>query len=735
MNDAVPPGSAIEGLATHVGIEIDWIDAHGAPARVGRETLVRLLTAMGIAAADEREARDSLAGLQREVWSQTLPPVLVHRPQSGPLTIPLTLAAETGEVHWRLEREDGSIDSGRVGFEDLPLDDAARVDGCMLQRRLLTPRFALTPGHHRFSLGRDGPAMALIVTPQRCWLPETLGDRGRIWGIAAQLYLLRSDTDWGIGDYGDLCGLVDLAAGHGADLVGLNPLHALFPDVPQEASPYSPSSRLLLNPLNIDLMAVLALADCREARELIASEDLQRDLALCRAAPMLDYVRVTAIKLPVLRLLFDACMREDDGERRRAFEAFRRGQGAAFERHCLYLALRGHFAALDPACAHWQAWPHEYRDPESTQVIGFAREHRQAVDFVAWTQWIADEQLEQAATLAKRRSMKVGLYRDLAIGADRGGAETWSSSSTVVADAQVGAPPDVHLPSGQDWGLPPFDPRQLRANGYRDFIELVRANMRHAGGLRIDHVMGLSRLWWVPRGMRPGEGAYVRYPLEDLLGILALESHRQRCLVVGEDLGTVPEGFRERAAQAGVLSYRVVFFERDPISDAFVEPPDYPREAVAVLGSHDLPTLSGWWEARDLDLKERLGLFPTREEAQHQRAMRERDRAQLIQVLVGQCLLEPGVPPDALALSRAAHAFIARSRAAIAIAQIDDLAGEMDPVNLPATSLEHPNWRRRQSVTLKELVDLPSFVGPIAELRAARRPGVAGATKSSASEP
>ena len=259
-----------------------------------------------------------------------------------------------------------------------------------------------------------------------------------------------------------------------------------------------------------------------------------------------------------------------DPARWRAFEAFRREQGEMLERNYLFLALREHFAKQAASRADWHAWPEEYRDPASAAVARFAAENRHRVDFFAWLQWVADEQLGLAANTAKDRGMAVGLYRDLAVGADRAGAETWADSAAVVSAAQVGAPPDIHNPAGQNWGLPPFHPRALREEGYRSFVQLLRANMRHAGGLRIDHAMGLQHLYWVPQGQEPSAGAYVRYPMEDLIGILALESHRHKCLVVGEDLGTVPEGFRERMAKANILSYRVLFFDQEPETGAFL---------------------------------------------------------------------------------------------------------------------------------------------------------------------
>lgn len=304
--------------------------------------------------------------------------------------------------------------------------------------------------------------------------------------------------------------------------------------------------------------------------------------------------------------------------------------------------------------------------------------------------------------------MEIGLYRDLAVGADGGGAESWANPRTILASAHVGAPPDILNPAGQDWGLPPFDPRALREEVYAGFTDLVRANMRHSGGLRIDHVMALRHLYLIPEGSPPAEGAYVAYPMEDLIAVLALESRRQRCLVVGEDLGTVPEGFRERMQTAGILSYRVTAFERDA-DGVFIAPEAYPPLAVAVLGSHDLATLRGWWEGRDIDLKARHGLYPDTEEEARQRAQREQERVAFLDALVTADLLAEDEArigsPFGPHLAGAAHAFLGRTRSGLAVAQLDDLLGEADQVNLPGTIDQHPNWRRKHAVPIEEIAD------------------------------
>jgi 4-alpha-glucanotransferase len=716
-------GVALDRLAERMGIEAGFRDVRGGMVSTSAATKRALLAAMGQEAPDEARAEASLEALERDDWLRPLPPVQVVRADAGTPAVELVLPADTETVGWRLILEDGGRRHGRIAFGQLERIAVRDFDGRPLERRRLMLEAGLPWGYHRLTIEPSNAAMTVIVTPGRCWLPDQLERGGRLWGIAAQLYLLRSATNWGIGDFTDLRGLVELAASRGAAVIGLNPLHAMFLDNPGHASPYSPASRLLLNILNIDVMALPELEHSTAARELMESETFRHRLESCRAAHLVDYVAVTALKLPVLEALFEECHSATVRTRWRAFEEFRRERGAVLEQHCLFLALREHFAAQQPARADWHDWPAAYRHPASPAVTRFTEQHRHRLDFLAWLQWLADEQLGAAAGVAQK-SMAIGLYRDLAIGADRSGAETWaaatgaaatgsnatgSNATAVVSGAHVGAPPDIGNPAGQDWGLPPFHPVELRNEAYRAFIELIRANMRHAGGLRIDHVMGLQHLYWVPEGKRPPDGAYVRYPMEDLIGILALESHRQKCLVVGEDLGTVPDGFRERMTDANILSYRVLFFEQDGASGVFVPPRDYPRPALAVTGSHDLPTLRGWWEGRDLAMRHDLRLFPRPEDAAEQRHQRQRDRGHLLEALRREGLLQGNEEPDGATLALAVHAYLARSPSMLAMAQIDDLTDECDPVNVPATTTEYPNWRRRLSMTLADLARLPRF--------------------------
>ncbi|MGQ9370589.1 4-alpha-glucanotransferase [Azospirillum sp. ST 5-10] len=721
--EGAPAPRPLERLAERMGIETAYTDAAGRTVTMTRGTIRTVLRAMGVEAADDDAAEAHLAAIERDELSRALPPVVVRRVDRPPFGVPVTLAAGTGTLRWTLRTEDGDRREGTATVADLPLLRQAALDGRPVEvRRLDLP--APPPGYHGLRVSADGVVgeTSLIAVPGRCHLPEALEAGRRLWGMAAQLYALRSASDWGVGDFGDLANLVEIAASRGAAVVGLNPLHALFLDLPDQASPYSPASRLFLHPLAIDATAVPELATSAAVRARIATPEFQEALSAARDCALVDYEAVTRLKLPILEALFAEFRAAAAPERRAAFEDFRRAAGAALERFCVFQALRERFAA--EGVSDWRRWPDTLHDPASPAVAAFAADHRDRVDFYAWLQWIADGQLAAAAGRFRAHGAAIGLYRDLAVGAAGAGAETWMAPHVVVSAAHVGAPPDLFNPAGQDWGLPPFHPHALREDAYRPFIALVRANMRHAGALRIDHAMALQHTYWVPAGSAPADGAYVTYPMEDLLGILALESRRNRCLVIGEDLGTVPAGFRERMEQAGILSYRVLFFEWTE-DGGFVGPDDYPYLALATAGSHDLATLRGWWQGRDIAEKERAGLYPDPGEAKRQRERRRDERGRLIDAL-----RDAGLPlaasfggdsPYDTALGQAVHAYLARTASAIAMVQLDDMTDEPDQINLPGSTDEYPNWRRKLSLTLEELADDP-LAGALASIMAAARP-------------
>ena len=684
----------VDGLAERCGIQHSSVDVFGKELVTSPKLKQALLKAMGFDVATDAEAETTLADLEAAEWERALPPVLVVLP--GTVRVPITVSPASDEVKWALTLEDGSERLGRASLRELDVLETRTHQGQILLRRQLVLPEDLPCGYH--SLKLDGAEMLLIVTPGKCWLPDVRHGR-RYWGLAAELFLLRSERNWGIGDFTDLRALVKLAQSLGADLVGLNPLHAMFLDKPGDASPYSPSDRTLLNVLNIDVEEIPELARSEEAKKLIGSEPFQQRLGGARGSPLVEYETVAELKLSVLRLLFATFEEREDPQRQRQFADFRRERGELLHRACLFQAMRAYFSSQTPARPDCNEWPDEYRSSGSAGVAGFAAREAHLLRFHLWLQWVADYQLREATKPGE--GMAIGIYRDLAVGAAPGGAEIWSEPGLLVSGASIGAPPDILNRSGQNWGLPPLHPINTRQQGYRSFIALLRANMRYAGGLRIDHAMALLRLYWIPIGNDPKDGAYVHYPMEDLIGILALESQRHQCLVVGEDLGTVPEGFRERMAEANILSYRVLFFEKD--ETAFYPPEEYPYLALSVAGNHDLPTIHGWWHGNDIDLKERLGLFA--EGAAGARAERERDRQSLLELLEGQGLIRQRAGIDEL--SQAIHTFLGRTHSLVAVVQLDDILSEAEQINLPGTSNENPNWRRRLSRSLEEIASDP----------------------------
>ena len=698
--DPAPGASALGRLAARFGIALDFVDAHGRPVTTRPETHQRLLASMGVVADDETAALAALEALDEADAARAMPPVVVLRSEGDACTVNVRVPPGTRTLRWLIQLENGSTLEGTAELHDDAFHEGAARH--RLLRALALPQ--LPYGYHHLELPELGATTTLIVSPGKCWLPEKLGTGG--WGIAVQLYLLRSETNWGIGDFSDLARLVELAGQRGCDVIGLNPLHQMFLDDPEQASPYSPATRLFLNPLYIDVLAVPEYRQCQEAREIVESARFQAAISQARAAPLVDYTSVTALKLEALRAVFQSFVSAPADARQQAFERFCAEKGGSLARASLFQVLRQQLSHATPEGRDWRNWPADLQNPASEAARAFAAQNGDEISFQNWLQFLADEQLGHAAQAAERTGMSIGLYRDLAVGCDRWGAETWANPVAFLERATVGAPPDILNPAGQNWGLPPFDPAALRREAYRSFSELIRANMHHAGGLRIDHVMGLARLYCIPEGASSAEGAFVSYPLDDLIGVLALESQRQKCLVVGEDLGTVPSGFREKLAAANVLSYRVLFFEQDIHTGVYVPPHEYPQLALAVTGSHDLPTLLAWWEGRDLVVKEKLGLYPTDEETAAQRERRQRDRRTLIDAFAGAGLLAE-VPAlesiSAAQFTRLAHAFLALTPSALLATQLDDLTADTEPVNVPGTSTEWPNWRRKYRLTLDML--------------------------------
>jgi 4-alpha-glucanotransferase len=505
------------------------------------------------------------------------------------------------------------------------------------------------------------------------------GDGRRLWALAIQLYALRSARNWGHGDFTDLARLIALAAARGVSAVGLNPLHALFPDRAEEASPYAPNSRIFLNPLYIDVEAIAEFPG-------LAAGKLDADVAALRDGDLIAYERVAAAKMRGLHLAYAAFRRSATPERRADFDAYRAAQGEALLRFACFEVLRRQFAPKP-----WMEWPQPWRNPALAQIEEFRRANAEACEFHEFVQWTADRQLAACQAVARKAGMPIGLYIDIAVGIDRAGADAWSQQDAVLAGVSMGAPPDEFQPSGQDWGLAPFNPHALARDDFAPLRRVMRAAMHHAGAVRIDHVLGLKRQFMVPLGMTAADGAYVRFPFEWMLRVVAEESHRFNCIVIGEDLGTVPEYFRETMAGWGLWGYRVMLFERE-WDGCFKPPHAYPAETLATFNTHDLPTFKGWLAAHDLAIKRGMGLDPGEgDEA------RDWARHKLREILGSH---GQGEAADDLA---AVAAFLAATPSRLVTVGLDDVMGALDQVNVPGTVHQHPNWRRKMPVPLEEL--------------------------------
>lgn len=729
--------TALEQLCAGYGIVPDYYDIWGQRRHVSTDTQRAFLAAMGVPADTGSDVQHALEERAASEWRRCLPPVKVARCDGEAVAFSINVPAGMARqrYEWTLVLENGARESGELCPADLPLAAEATVGGATLMRCTFTlPR---TPdiGYHQFELrSKDedldrAVRMSLIMVPLQCYQPGALSAQERVWGVAAQLYALRSRRNWGMGDFTDLKTLVDVSARVGAGIVGVNPLHALFPHNPLHASPYSPSSRLYLNVLYLDVEAIVDYAECDAARKRVLDPEFQARLRALRATELVEYGEVAAAKFEVLELLyldFRKCHLVAGDQRGQAFRAFQKDGGVVLRQQALFEALQQHFFRSDASIWGWPAWPEPYRDPAAAAVTRFAVEQIEQVEFFEYLQWQAELQLDAVGRSSWEHGLGVGLYQDLALGVDRGGGEAWAQQRLYALGASIGAPPDDFNLNGQDWGLPPMIPERLADAAYAPFIATLRANMRHCGALRIDHVMGLMRLFWIPGGGTPATGAYVEYPFDDLIGIVALESQRNRCLVIGEDLGTVPDAVREAMARYGVLSYRLLYFEKER-DGGFKPPAAYPVQSLVAASTHDLPTLSGYWRGDDIDTRTQLGLFPSASVRQQQIAARDWDRVQLLAALEHEHLL-PATARDLAAgnaemsaeLARAIHVYLARTLSQVMMVRAEDILGQAEQVNLPGSTTEYPNWKHKLPLNLEEWLADPRFAVLADALRTAR---------------
>lgn len=721
----------LASLAEKAGIAADYYDIGGTRHVTSDQTKRAILQAMGFAIDSPEALVQTLKEWDEAPWRRPCEPVRVVRQDSNDLTAACCLALEDGKerstaVRWTIRDDTGEIIKDDTVGPGLPPVEVRFLDGRRHVRVIVPLPAALPIGYYTLSFQAEGlvggavAAMRLIVAPPHCYLPPAMESHQPLWGFALQLYSLSSPRNWGCGDLTDLRQVVEWAGKDlGAGLIGLNPLHALRNSAPFHHSPYAPLNRLALNELYVNLEKLPEFFASQEAQRQYQSAEFQAKLKVLRETRHVDYDAVAAAKRAMLDLAYRQFLKDNyEGAepalvpktaRAKLLERFIQSEGEPLELYAIFQALEEERRLIQSKTVTWADWPKQFSVP-GPAVREYGKRHRKRVRFFQYVQWIATEQLLEVRKLAEQAGMPIGLYNDLALGAERTGAEAWMYQSVLALGADCGAPPDAFAPEGQNWGLPPMNPLALRAGGYEPFVRLLRSNLRFGGAIRLDHVMGLCRLFWIPRGKPASEGTYVHYPFEDLLSIVALESVRAKTLVIGEDLGTVPDWVREQLARAKALSYRVFFFERRG-DGSWKSPGEYPEQSLAVVTTHDLPTLTGFWSGEDLRVRAGLGSF--RDEAGRRQAWdeRDRDKARMLSALKIESLLPEGMSkdPDAVpamtpALCRAIHLYLARSRSAIVLANLEDGLEELAQTNLPGTVDSHPNWTRKYALSVDEFL-------------------------------
>ncbi|MDO9533191.1 MAG: 4-alpha-glucanotransferase [Deltaproteobacteria bacterium] len=727
-------------LGSLCGITSQYWDNFGRRHRTSQATYRDLLSAMGVDWEDPEGLDREIARRHLGSWGAMLSPVQLIKPapalagttmriwSPGPeppaaVDVLAEMVSETGE-RYRWERR--LKVAGRLKSQAVP-------GGFRVAVRLPLPA-DLELGYYDLTLkvrsgGRsESGRTKLIAAPTQAYAPAWLEEGRRAWGFNLPLYALRSRANWGVGDFADLMEVVRWAGPLGAAFVGVNPLHAVGGRASADPSPYSPTSRIFLNVLYLSLETAPEMAACRKAQDLVASPEFQAAKARLAAASLVSYREVHHLKRRVLKLLYETFCEAHGlpeapplSDRGQEFARFVAVGGESLARFGQFSALTDHLQQGD-----WRRWPGPYQHPENPAVAEFAREHEKEVRFHQYGQWLAATQLGQVGQEAKQQGLPFTLYEDLALGASPGGFDTWAHQELFARGPAIGAPPDAFNPQGQNWGLPPLIPERLRASGYQLFINTLRANLPAGGMLRMDHVMGLFRLLWIPHGMAAPRGAYVNYPARELLAILALESVRRRALIIGEDLGTVPPRIRRELGKSGVFSYRVFYFERDG-NRHFLAPEAYPARAMATVTTHDLPTLTGFWQGHDLALKRTLNLYPEAGLAEADAAAREQDRRILLEDLEYRGLLPDNAAskpeagdPCPLELREAVLSYLAQSAAALMEVRLEEVFGVPEQQNLPGTQKEHPNWRVKLPLTLDQMEQSPEPARLAARLNKAR---------------
>ena len=719
----------VDVLAEKAGIWLQY-EADGQTYPASLETKRALLKALNLPADTLQEAENSLKFVLDKPFERALPPVMIVRREQKTAEIPVTFLSggKQGVLNYEIVFENGERQSGKKDVSELTVSESRMIGKKEREHRILTLDVPDVLGYHTLNVSgsavvKQNRTMSLIVVPEKCYMPEMMQQGGKPWGFPVQLYALRSEGNWGIGDFTDLKEMNAVAKSFGADIIGINPINMAFAANWETASPYYSSSRLFLNPLYIDVDAIDGAKTV--LKKWKTSADVKKRLKQAKEAALVDYTTVGTLKTEALRQIFDAFKGDKD------FDAFCEEGGKELEAAALYQALsvyfmndRGRHASLDeleralnPLAtmedlllrrgSGFKSWGKAYASPDTEQCRRFAAQNEQDIRFYKFMFWIADRQFQAASAESEKQELAIGLYQDLAVGVASESAETWGAQQLFATELSIGSPPDMFNANGQEWGVAPMRPDAMRDEAYASYRRILSANMKRAGAVRIDHVMGLVRLFCIPHGKK---GAYIGYNVNDMIGIVALESYRNKCLVVGEDLGVVPSFFREILEKAGILSFRVFRYEQE--SNGRYKPlTSYPETALVAAGTHDIPTLAGYWLGEDLKTAHTIGLI---DEEKYADALSERrkDRLSMVESLArtGRWFIAPQsfdseINGEAFPerLTEVLYSYLATAPCCLLLVQLEDLLGQKEQMNMPGTSDEYPNWRYKLPKTVSEM--------------------------------
>lgn len=710
--------SSLQKLADTIGILTSYTDACNQEHEI-EDNVIRLLAEkLGYKAGNEEEIARSIELYHKKRWQKTLESISVVEQKDIWFDVVLPENHDTSDLKLRL-RYRGNEGSFEPGFGVFDEGGRYTIGHTVYKKVVVKINGRLEVGYYEIELETGGKKYksVLAVAPEKCYANETL-EKERLWGFAVQLYSLNSSRNWGIGDFTDLYNLVGICKRSGADVIGLNPLNVLSHDFPEDASPYGSVSRLFLNPIYIDVEKVPGFTpeDMASCRDKVAG---------LRDSELIQYTSVYGLKITMLEKLYRRMLQDKKSPYYADYEAYCRRKGAELDK----LAL---FQALSEERAHtvwggWKAWEEEYRNSNSRAVAEYAKKHHERIGFFKYLQFEAERQFDAVKKHIDEQGLKIGLYRDLAVGVCQNSAELWGDYETFIKDAGAGAPPDELFCNGQNWGLGAFHPEVLKERAYEPYIKVLRANMHNAGALRIDHAMGLMRLFVI---LNQEEcGSYVLYNFADMLNILAIESWLNRCTIVGESIGIVPEGFIEKMAEKNIGSLSVLWVERPLGSSDFKSPSEYPAKAFASVGTHDMPPLKMWWFGYEIAEKHKLGIY-TEEQMNWCYHERELERRKLLFALDSNAVWPEDKPrrgdylygeayPEGI--EEAVHRFVARAPSEVFLSQLEDILHVEKMQNVPGIDRDqHPNWRRKLPVRLENLESDIAYVRNIAAIKKER---------------